>query len=70
MMVLPSSDAVLVLGGDGTILATARMCAPRGTPMLPVHVGRFGFLTAVAPEDLSPALDALLDGSYTPKKSA
>ena len=59
------SDAVLVLGGDGTILATARMCAPRGTPMLPVHVGRFGFLTAVAPEDLAPALDALLDGSYT-----
>ncbi len=59
------SDAVLVLGGDGTILATARMCAPRGTPMLPVHVGRFGFLTAVAPEDLSPALDALLSGSYT-----
>ena len=59
------SDAVLVLGGDGTILATARMCAPHGTPMLPVHVGRFGFLTAVAPEDLAPALDALLDGSYT-----
>jgi NAD+ kinase len=59
------SDAVLVLGGDGTILATARMCAPRGTPMLPVHVGRFGFLTAVAPDDLSPALDALLSGNYT-----
>lgn len=59
------SDAVLVLGGDGTILATARMCAPRGTPMLPVHVGRFGFLTAVAPEDLSLALAALLDGRYT-----
>jgi NAD+ kinase len=59
------SDAVLVLGGDGTILATARLCAPLGTPMLPVHVGRFGFLTAVAPEDLSLALDALLDGNYS-----
>ena len=58
------SDAVLVLGGDGTILATARMCARHGTPMLPVHVGRFGFLTAVAPEDLSPALDSLLSGDY------
>ena len=59
------ADAVLVLGGDGTILATARLCAPRGTPMLPVHVGRFGFLTAVAPEDLMPALDALLRGEYS-----
>lgn len=58
-------DAVLVLGGDGTILATARLCAPMGTPMLPVHVGRFGFLTAVAPENLTAALDALLDGRYS-----
>ena len=59
------SDAVLVLGGDGTILATARLCAPRGTPMLPVHVGRFGFLTAVAPSGLLPALDRLLEGQFT-----
>ncbi len=59
------SDAVLVLGGDGTILATARLCAPCETPMLPIHVGRFGFLTAVAPSDLSSALDALLQGRYT-----
>ena len=58
-------DAVLVLGGDGTILATARLCAPLGTPMLPVHVGRFGFLTAVAPEGLAAALDALLEGRYS-----
>jgi len=58
-------DAVLVLGGDGTILATARLCAPLGTPMLPVHVGRFGFLTAVAPEDLTGALSSLLAGDYS-----
>ncbi len=59
------SEAVLVLGGDGTILATARTCAPRGTPMLPVHVGHFGFLTAVAPEALDNALDCLLSGEFT-----
>lgn len=58
------SKAVLVLGGDGTILATARTCAPHGTPMLPVHVGHFGFLTAVAPEALGDALDCLLSGDY------
>lgn len=59
------TEAVLVLGGDGTILATSRLCAPRGTPMLPVHVGRFGFLTSVAPDALSDALNALLEGRYT-----
>ncbi|MDQ2688286.1 MAG: NAD(+)/NADH kinase [Armatimonadota bacterium] len=58
------ADAVLVLGGDGTILATSRLCAPRGTPMLPVHLGRFGFLTEVAPPDLTAALDSLLEGRY------
>ena len=59
------ADAVLVLGGDGTILATSRECASKGTPMLPIHLGRFGFLTEVAPEDLNLALDALLGGGYT-----
>ena len=62
------SEAVLVLGGDGTILATARTCAPHGTPMLPVHVGHFGFLTAVAPELLGDALDCLLSGEFTEEK--
>jgi len=60
-----NADAVLVLGGDGTILATARECAPKGTPMLPVHLGRFGFLTEVAPDGLELALSTLLDGHYT-----
>ncbi|MGO8669870.1 MAG: NAD(+)/NADH kinase [Capsulimonadaceae bacterium] len=59
-----AADAVLVLGGDGTILATSRECAPRRTPMLPVHLGRFGFLTEVAPDGLDVALLALLDGQY------
>jgi NAD+ kinase len=58
------TDAVLVLGGDGTILASSRKCAPHGTPMLPVHLGRFGFLTEVAPELLTNALDDLLSGRY------
>jgi len=32
--------------------------------MLPVHLGRFGFLTEVAPTELTMALDDLLDGAY------
>ena len=59
-----SGDAVLVLGGDGTILATSRECGPFGTPMLPVHLGRFGFLTEVSPAAIHDALDCLLNGDY------
>lgn len=58
------AEAVLVLGGDGTILATARECATKSTPMLPVHLGRFGFLTETAPEELEEALARLLAGDY------
>lgn len=58
------ADAVLVLGGDGTILATARECISKGTPMLPVHLGRFGFLTEVPPDHLSDALNRLLIGDF------
>ena len=59
-----SADVVIVLGGDGTILAASRECAPNGTPILPVHLGRFGFLTEVAPELFTEALDRLLAGDY------
>lgn len=61
---ITSADVVIVLGGDGTILATSRECAPKGTPMLPVHLGRFGFLTEVAPEHINDALSELLNGNY------
>lgn len=36
---------LVVFGGDGTLLAAARMYAATGIPLLPIHVGRFGFIT-------------------------
>ena len=36
---------LVVFGGDGTLLAAARMYASTGIPILPIHVGRFGFIT-------------------------
>jgi NAD+ kinase len=62
---ITSTDAVLVFGGDGTVLATSRICAPLGTPMMGVNLGRFGFLNDVAPESLESALSNLLTGDYT-----
>lgn len=45
-------DLALVLGGDGTILHAARLCASAGTPLLGVNFGRVGFLTELEPDEL------------------
>lgn len=43
-------DLVLVLGGDGTMIAVARQVAGRA-PMLGLNMGRLGFLTELSPSD-------------------
>ncbi len=56
-----SADApelVIVLGGDGTLLAASRVFARLGTPILSVNLGSLGFLTEVRLSDLYPTLEA------------
>ncbi|HNR23396.1 MAG TPA: NAD(+)/NADH kinase [Steroidobacteraceae bacterium] len=57
------ADAVLAIGGDGTLLYAARLVAGRDVPLLGINRGRLGFLTDVLPQDLTASIDAVLDGS-------
>jgi len=56
-------DLVVVLGGDGTLLAAARAFAHTGTPLLSVNLGALGFLTEVPLSDLYTTLQAWCDGT-------
>jgi NAD+ kinase len=57
-------DLMLVLGGDGTMIATARMIGDSQVPVIGVNYGGLGYLAEFTLEELFPALDSILAGEY------
>ncbi|HWE56403.1 MAG TPA: NAD(+)/NADH kinase [Acidimicrobiales bacterium] len=57
-------DLAVSLGGDGTMLRTVDLVCADAVPVLGVNLGRLGYLTAVEPAGLRPALERFLAGDY------
>jgi NAD+ kinase len=57
-------DLILVLGGDGTMIATARMLGNKEVPVLGVNYGGLGYLAEFRIEELYSALESILTGDY------
>ena len=59
-----SVDMIVVLGGDGTMIATARMVGDHEVPVLGINYGNLGYLAEFRVEEMIPALESILAGSY------
>ena len=57
-------DAVVVLGGDGTLLRAVQRVLDEETPILGVNLGSLGFLTEITSEEVEEALRNLVSGHY------
>jgi NAD+ kinase len=57
-------EAVITLGGDGSMLASARTFGKFGIPILGINLGKFGFLTEVAPDRIEEALARLKGNQF------
>jgi len=57
-------DFAVVMGGDGSILRTARQMGYRQLPVLGVNLGRLGFLADVPPDQLEQVLQQVVAGDY------
>lgn len=57
-------DILVALGGDGTMLAAARIVGQHGVPILGVNLGKLGFLAEISVDELHPCIDDMLAGKF------
>lgn len=61
-------DVVVSMGGDGTLLSTARNVGNRDTLLLGVNLGTLGFLTQITPKEMLSCLDRIIKNDYEVQK--
>ena len=58
------ADLIVVLGGDGTMISTARLIGDHDPLVIGINYGSLGYLTEFRIEEMFPALEAVIDGHY------
>ena len=57
-------DCLISLGGDGTMLDAVTLVRDKNIPILGINFGRLGFLASISKEELSSAVDSLINRTY------
>ena len=57
-------DLIIVLGGDGSMIGTARLLGDHNIPVLGINYGTLGYLSEFHVEEMFPALETILAGDY------
>ena len=63
--ILKTVDLIVAIGGDGTLLSSARKFGQKGIPITGINLGNLGFLTDIAPEEITSSLIEIISGKYT-----
>jgi len=65
-----SCKFLISIGGDGTILDTVPFVRGSGIPILGINMGRLGFLSSISRDEISSAIQSILENDYTVEKRA
>jgi NAD+ kinase len=58
-------DFLISIGGDGTLLDTITLVGNTGIPIIGINMGRLGFLSGIAKEEIIPAIDEIIEKKYS-----
>jgi NAD+ kinase len=59
------ADVLFSIGGDGTILDAVPLIGDSGIPVLGINMGRLGFISSVAKDEMGKAIASILEGRFT-----
>ena len=66
--IIQGADLVIAIGGDGTMLNASRRYGSKGIPILGINLGKLGFLTDIAPEELTSSIIKVIENDYIEDK--
>ena len=62
--ILKNADLVIAVGGDGSMLSCSRIYGTKKIPIMGINLGKLGFLTDIAPNEVTTKLLEVIEGSY------